>query len=218
MKALVWKGGQSFSLDEMPVPKPGAGQVVVKVAAAAICGSDFHLADFGAQPPLIPGHEVSGTVAELGLGVNGLRLGDRVALDPVQRCGSCWACRNGVDHLCINCRHLGDRQVPGGWAEYVAVDAANAYPLGQNVSFLEASLSEPAAVCYESFMRAQLKAGQSVLVIGDGPFGFLHAQLAHTLGAAKVIVAGHHDKRLECIAAVSGALVCTRITISWRRC
>jgi len=76
------------------------------------------------------------------------------------------------------------------------------------VSFPEASLAEPTAVCYESFARAQLKAGQSVLIIGDGPFGFLHAQLAPAFGAAKVVVAGHYDKRLERIAAVSGALVC----------
>jgi len=208
MKALVWKGGQTFGLSDMPEPKPTTGQVVIKVAAAAICGSDFHLADFGAQPPLIPGHEVAGTVAEIGSGVNGIMVGDRVALDPVQRCGSCWACRNGVDHLCMNCRHLGDREVPGGWAQYVAVDAANVHKIAQNVNFSEACLAEPTAVCYQSFMRAQLKAGQSVLIIGDGPFGFLHAQLARALGAAKVVVAGHYDKRLERIAAVSGALVC----------
>ena len=208
MKALVWKGGHTFTLDEVAEPKPAAGQVVIKVASAAICGSDFHLADFGAQPPLIPGHEVAGTVAEVGPGVNGLRVGDRVALDPVQRCGSCWACRNGVEHLCINCRHLGDHDVPGGWAQYVAVDAANAHRLGEKVSFSEASLAEPMAVCYESFTRAQLKAGQSVLIIGDGPFGFLHAQIARARGAAKVVVSGHYDKRLERIATVSGALVC----------
>jgi len=208
MKALVWKGGQTFGLEDVPEPKPATGQVVIKVAAAAICGSDFHLADFGAQPPLIPGHEVAGTVTEIGSGVNGIMVGARVALDPVQRCGSCWACHNGVDHLCINYRHLGDRAVPGGWAQYVAVDAANAHWIAPNVSFPEASLAEPTAVCYESFARAQLKAGQSVLIIGDGPFGFLHAQLAPAFGAAKVVVAGHYDKRLERIAAVSGALVC----------
>jgi threonine dehydrogenase-like Zn-dependent dehydrogenase len=103
---------------------------------------------------------------------------------------------------------LGDRAVPGGWAQYVAVDAANTHPIAQNVSFREACLAEPTAVCYESFMRAQLRPGQSVLIIGDGPFGFLHAQHARVLGAAKVVVAGHYDKRLERIAAVSGALVC----------
>jgi threonine dehydrogenase-like Zn-dependent dehydrogenase len=103
---------------------------------------------------------------------------------------------------------LGDRNVPGGWAEFVAVDAANTHVIGENVSFQAACLAEPAAVCYESFMRARLDVGQNVLIIGDGPFGFLHAQLAHAMRAGKVVVAGHHDRRLERIAAVSGALVC----------
>ncbi len=214
MKALVWEGGENFGLGEVPQPKPAAGQVLIKVGAAAICGSDFHLEDFGAQPPIVPGHEVAGTIVEVGPGVAGHALGDRVALDPVQRCGSCWACRNGVDHLCIHCRHLGDRAVPGGWAQCVAVDAANAYRLEENVSFREGCLAEPTAVCYESFMRAQLKAGQSVLIIGDGPFAFLHAQLARALGAAKVLVAGHVDKRLELIATVAGALVCNTLHCS----
>ena len=208
MRALVWQGGQTFTLEEVPRPRPAPGQVVIKVAAAAICGSDSHLADFGARPPLIPGHEVAGIVDELGQGITGLRLADRVALDPVQRCGSCWTCSNGIGHLCFDYRHLGDRNVPGGWAEYVAVDAANAHKLGDTVSFHAACLAEPASVCYESFTRARIEVGQSVLIIGDGPFGFLHAQLARALGAGKVAVAGHHDRRLERIAAVSGALVC----------
>lgn len=208
MRALVWRGDSSFRVEEWPRPRAGAGQVVVQVEAAAICGSDFHLPDFGLTPPVLPGHEVAGTVAEVGPRVTRLAIGDRVALDPVQRCGQCWCCRHDLEHLCQEVRHLGNADTPGGWAEYVAIDAVNAHVVPQNVSLLEASLTEPLAVCYESFQRAGLAAGQRVLIIGDGPFGFLHAQLAKHFGASVIVVAGHHDARLARIAAAGGIVTC----------
>jgi L-iditol 2-dehydrogenase len=208
VKAIVWQGGQRFELQEVPTPAAGPGRIVVRVAAAAICQSDSHLADFGDTPPLVPGHEVAGTVSEVGPGVHGLAVGDAVALDPVQRCGRCWCCTHELSHLCTNCRHLGSVAAPGGWAEYVAVDAANAYRLPDGLDFAAASLLEPAAVCYQSFRRAGLQQGHSVLIIGDGPFGFLHAQLAVAMGVGKLIVAGHHDRRLARIARQTGATTC----------
>jgi len=108
----------------------------------------------------------------------------------------------------VNYRHLGDRGIPGGWAEYVAIDAANAYRIPEEVDFISACLTEPLAVCYESFMRAGLKKGDSVLIIGDGPFGFLHAQVGVALGARTIIVAGHYDKRLARISNQTGAIIC----------
>jgi threonine dehydrogenase-like Zn-dependent dehydrogenase len=208
MKALVWQGRQDFRVEDVSRPTAQPGQIVVRVKTAAICGSDSHLADFGAKPPLTPGHEVAGVVEEVGSEVAGLSAGDRVALDPVQRCGSCWCCTHGVEHLCLRYRHLGDRAVPGGWAEYVAIDAANAHRIPDAVSFEAACLAEPAAVCYESFERCALRPGDTVLVLGDGPFGFLHAQIARARGAGRIIVAGHYDRRLERIAAGSGAITC----------
>jgi threonine dehydrogenase-like Zn-dependent dehydrogenase len=208
MKALVWKGGRQYGVEQVPAPRAEPGWVVVKVEAAAVCTSDFHMEQFGAKPPLILGHEVSGTVAEIGAGVAGFAPGQRVALDPVMRCGSCWACRNGVDYLCTNCRHLGWGKVDGGWADFVAIEARNVHPVPEAADLVAASLTEPAAVCYESFERARLGRGDRVLVLGDGPFGFLHAQIARALGAGKVVVAGHHDARLARIAAGAGAVVC----------
>ncbi|MEI7436343.1 MAG: alcohol dehydrogenase catalytic domain-containing protein [bacterium] len=208
MKALAWTGAKNFEVQEIPQPVAAPGRIIVQVKAAAVCGSDSHLSDFGARPPLIPGHEVSGVVAEIGAGVTGLKAGDRVVLDPVQRCGDCWCCTHGVGHLCINYRHLGDLATPGGWAERVAIDAANAYRLPDNLSFEAAALVEPAAVCYESYERAALKPGDRVLILGDGPFGFLHAQMARARGAGQIIVAGHYDRRLERIAEKTGALIC----------
>jgi threonine dehydrogenase-like Zn-dependent dehydrogenase len=208
MKALVWQGGHNFQMEERPEPRAGPGRIVLKVEAAAICTSDFHMEDFGATPPLILGHEVSGTVAEIGEGVSGFSVGDKVALDPVERCGVCWCCTHGIGHLCENFRHLGYGQTPGGWAQYLATPAASAHPVPEGVSFPAACLVEPLAVCYESFQRAALSPGDKILIIGDGPFGFIHAQLAKALGAGKIIVAGHHDKRLSRIAYQTGAVTC----------
>jgi len=208
MKALVWRGGRTFRVEDVPEPRPEGGEIVVKVEAAAVCGSDFHMDDFGSAPPLVLGHEVAGTVAEVGPGVDGPRVGDRVALGPVVRCGNCWCCTHGVDHLCTNFRHLGWGDMPGGWAEFVAIDAANAHSIAEGVSFVAASLAEPMAVCYESFQRAGLKCRDQVLIIGDGPFGFLHAQVAKALGAGTMIVAGHHDHRLARIAEHTQAITC----------
>ena len=208
MKAVSWEGGQSFRLRDLPGPAAEPERIVVRVEAASVCGSDFCMDDFGVTPPLVLGHEVAGTVAEIGSGVSAVSVGDRVALDPVQRCGACWCCTHGVAHLCTNCRHLGWDATPGGWAEYVAVDAANAYAIPEGVGFVAASLVEPLAVCYQSFQRAPLSPGDRVLIIGDGPFGFLHAQLAAVLGAGRIILAGHHDQRLARIAAKTGAVTC----------
>ncbi len=208
MKALVWKGGADFMVEEVPRPNAEAGRLVVKIEYAAVCGSDFHLADFGATPPLVPGHEAAGTVAEVGKKVEGFKVGDRVALNPVQYCGKCYCCRNKLQHLCSNYRHLGDGDIPGAWAEYVAIDSANAHLIPAGVDTLSASLTEPLAVCYQSFMRAGLKKDDVVLIIGDGPFGFLHAQVARAMGAKAIIVAGHYPGRLERIAAQTGAIPC----------
>ena len=208
MKALVWHGGHNFAVEECPEPRVEPGRIVVKVEAAAICGSDFHMDDFGATPPLILGHEVSGTVAGVGEGASAFSVGDSVALDPVQRCGACWCCTHGIGHLCENYRHLGFGDTPGGWAEYVAIDAANAYPLPEGIGFAAACLVEPLAVCYESFERGGLLPGDKVLIIGDGPFGFIHAQMAKALDAGRIIVAGHYNKRLSRIAAETGAITC----------
>jgi threonine dehydrogenase-like Zn-dependent dehydrogenase len=213
MKAVVWRGGQTFRLEDVAEPRPGPGQVLVKVGVAAICGSDYHLEDWGTEPPVIPGHEASGTVVELGselpsIGQPLLRPGDRVALDPVQVCGGCYACSHGIPHLCTRCRHLGTAQTPGTWAEYVAVDARNAHRLPASLDLQSASLTEPAAVCLESFRRSGADAGKTVVIIGDGPFGFFHAQIARVLGARAIVVAGHHDERLERIRKATAALVC----------
>lgn len=208
MKSILWQGRHDFELVERPEPVPGPEQVVVQIQITTICASDFHLEEFGAPPPLIPGHEAAGIVVELGSNVTSVQTGARVTMNPVQYCGSCPSCKRGIEHLCLNTRHLGGGGIPGTWAERVAVDARNLHIIPEKVSFTAAALTEPAAVCYQSFQRAGLRRGDVVLVLGDGPFGFLHAQIASILGAGKVICAGHHDQRLTRIGNTPGVSIC----------
>ena len=212
MRAVAWLGDQKYEATDIAEPAVEPGRVVVRVEATSICGSDTHLADFGFDPPVIPGHEAAGVVVAVGPGVDGVNEGDHVALDPVQRCGKCSACRSGIGHLCLHTRHLGLPGAGGTWADFVAVDAANAHRLPEGLNFDAAALVEPVAVCLESFRRARFEPGQRVLIVGDGPFGFLHAQLAASLGAATTIVAGHHDQRLQRIAATTSAVICNTTT------
>lgn len=208
MRAIVWQGQDRFELQEVVTPKITATQVLVKVDTSSICGTDFHYEDFECVPPIVPGHEIAGTIAEAGKRVSGHKVGDRVTIDPVQRCGRCYCCTTGIEHLCLNARHLGNPDITGGWAEFVAIDAVNVHQIPENVTFEAAALAEPTVVCYESWQRAGLRQGDHVVVMGDGPFGFLHAWLAVVLGAETVVVAGHYDQRLERIAETTGALTC----------
>jgi threonine dehydrogenase-like Zn-dependent dehydrogenase len=162
-------------------------------------------------PPIIPGHEAAGVVVGLEKDVQEIKQGDRVTMNPVQYCGSCYSCINDIEHLCLNTRHLGSGEVAGTWAEKVVVDTRNLSKIPDHVSFTAAALTEPAAVCYESFQRASMKPGDTVLIMGDGPFGFLHAQIAAALGAGKVICAGHHDQRLKRIHEQTGISICNTI-------
>jgi threonine dehydrogenase-like Zn-dependent dehydrogenase len=208
MKAVFWQGEKRFELGEAPKPRIGENQVLLKVEAASICTSDFHYADWDCKPPIVPGHEAAGTIVEIGKNVRTLQIGTKVALDPVQRCGTCEICLSGIGHMCPNTRHLGNSQNPGAWAEFVAIDAANCYRIPQNVSMIEAALTEPAAVCMESFERAKFQPGWDVLILGDGVFGFIHAMFARIFGARKIIVSGHYDSRLNRIAKETGAITC----------
>lgn len=208
MRAVLWKGKDRFVPGKVKPPVIGPGQVLVKVKAASICTTDLHYEDFKCVPPIVPGHEVAGTVIEVGKKVKKIRTGQRVTLNPVQVCGKCSCCKTGIPHLCLHARHLGNRVIPGGWAELVAIDEQNAHPIPRNVDFYAAALTEPAAVCMESFRRAGLGKGQSVLIIGDGTFGFIHAMLARIQGASKIVVAGHYDRRLARIAKRTSAVIC----------
>lgn len=213
--AAMWLGGRRVEMQDVPTPQPGPDELLIRVKAVSLCGSDLDVETFGGRPPMILGHEPAGEVADVGPTTcpgntlasppRPFRVGDRVALDPVQPCWRCSVCHGGLHHLCPNVRHLGTHGVPGAFAEYVVIHRMNAHHLPEGVNFEEAALSEPGAVCLEGIHRARLVAGEDVLVIGDGPFGFIFAQLARSAGASRIMVAGHYPKRLETIAAATGA-------------
>jgi threonine dehydrogenase-like Zn-dependent dehydrogenase len=215
MLAAMWMGGRRIEMQEVPTPVPGPNELLIRVRAASLCGSDLDVETFGGKPPLILGHEAAGEVAAVGsmdplpegapAPPRPLRVGDRVALDPVQPCWRCQVCRSGIHHLCPNVRHLATRDVPGTFAEYVIVHHLNAHLLPDGIGFEEAALTEPGAVCLEGIRRGRLSAGEDAVVIGDGPFGFIFAQLARSAGASRLLVAGHYEQRLKTIAAATGA-------------
>ncbi len=203
MKAYVVRGPGRMEMADVPMPVPGPEQVLVRVAYCSVCGSDIMALEgrgLEAPPGMILGHEVSGTVAGVGERVSGLRVGDRVALEPAIPCRRCWLCQRGQYHMCANTVHLGT-STPGGYAEYLAIHELNAHRLPHDLPLREAALLEVFGVCLAGLRRGRLSVGETVAVFGDGPFGAAFAHLGVIMGASQVWVLGHHDWRLERIRA-----------------
>src|SRR6266542_4735104 len=174
MKALlkVAPGPGNLELRDIPVPEPRPGEVVFKVAATGICGSDLHIQDdeYKVVPPVVIGHETAGTVTAVGDGVSRWRPGDRVtAQTTISTCGACAYCRAGLLNLCPERRWLGGH-VNGGFAEYCAVPEKNLLRLPDHVGETAAALTEPLACCVHGVMEvARPEPGSFVVVSGPGP-------------------------------------------------
>lgn len=197
MKAVVYDAPRSFSIQNIPTPIPGAGEVLIKVIQTGICGTDLHIheGDFYAAFPLIPGHEIVGTIADVGDGVTGFQVGERVTVNPNISCGHCHACRSGRPLLCSNLKGIGTNW-PGGFAEYLTAPAAYTY----NVEGLDddtAAATEPAACAMHGLEKLQVTPGSTALVFGAGPTGLLLSQLLVGGGAAKVTVAASTAFKLD---------------------
>lgn len=198
MRALQLQAVSQLKLVEVPPPTLRADQLLIRTGAAIICTSDLN--DWRSNPfdialPVILGHEGAGTVAAVGSAVQGFQPGDRVAAHPVHPCGRCDTCRRGLGHLCPHLEHFG-LNLPGTMAEYFVVRADRARRLPAGADFAVAALAEPICVCLEALAQARLSAGQSLLILGDGPFGILMARLAQALGLARLVIAGHQPYRL----------------------
>jgi len=187
---LVRRG--ELRIEERPTPSPGPGQVLVRVSAVGICGSDVHywhrgaIGPFVVRAPLILGHECAGQVAAVGPGVTGLAPGDRVALEPGVPCGHCAACRCGRYNLCPEVRFLATPPVDGALAEYVAHPAAFCFRLPPEVSDEVGALLEPLSVGVHAARRGGCGLGSRVLVTGLGPIGLVAVLAARACGAAAV--------------------------------
>ena len=213
MKAIRFMEPEAIAYSEVPTPRPKRGEVLAKIAYAGFCATDIelltgemvHIKNGNTTYPLIPGHEWSGTVVQVGEDVRDLREGDRITSDVSLGCGECGECRRGHYNLCPNREVIGSyRNRQGVFAQYVAVPQRHVYKIPEGVSMEEAALAEPAATAAYAVSKARIPAGAEVLVIGDGPIGQLAAQLASLAGASRVIVAGSWDEKLA-IAKSCGA-------------
>lgn len=200
---------QAFDLvtEEVPIPSPGEGQIVVKVEACGVCATDIHSYEgetiLGNRYPFHPGHEIAGTVFKLGEGVNGLSLGDQVVLDPLYPCETCDFCRINKENHCVNVRTIGTTG-PGGFSDYTLVPAKNAYKFDK-IGFAEATLAEPLATVIYGSNRAEIGRGDRVLINGAGPIGLLHLQVALHSGSVAVAVTDLNSGKLETAKALGAS-------------
>lgn len=189
MKSAVFYGKNDMRVEESPMPKVGAEDVLIQVKACGICGTDVHIyeGDKGAAevtPPTILGHEFSGVVAEVGSAVTNVKVGDRVCIDPNCYCGTCDFCRNGIAHYCTDMIGYGTT-VNGGFAEYCSVNQRQVYKLGDHTTFEQGAMTEPVACCLHGMDMCNIHPGSSVVIIGGGMIGLLMLQLARLAGAAR---------------------------------
>lgn len=205
MRAVVFDAPKRVVLKQVPRPIPAPDEVIVRVMASGLCGTDRHLyhGDFPAPYPLIPGHEFSGVIAHVGGAVTAWRVGDRVIVDPNIACGECYFCRHAQSNHCLNHAAIGVTR-DGAFAEFVAAPARNVYAIGANLSFEEAAMVEPLSCVVYGLRRLQLQVGDAVLIFGAGPIGLLLLQCCARGGASSVTVVEVDDARLA-LARAFGA-------------
>lgn len=210
MKVIVWTGPREMHVREAPRPEPAAQEVVVKVDAAGICGSDMsgYLGHNSLRvPPLVMGHELAGRVTAVGEGVTAPRVGDLVAVNPLIACGECALCRRGLENLCPRREIVGIHR-PGAFAEWVAVPAANCVTLPRGVDAVTGSLAEPLACGVRAVRIGGVVQGSRVLVVGAGTIGLMAIAAVRSAGGAVVLASDVHPGRLATAAAWGAARTC----------
>lgn len=192
MKAGVFYSKNDLRVEEIPKPSPKAGEVLIKVKACGICGTDVHIfnGDKGCFPTpagTVLGHEFSGIVEAVGEGVKQISVGDRVCVDPNKLCGDCYYCKSGIGHFCENMIGIGTG-VNGGFAEYCAVPQSQVYKIADSTSYEAAAMTEPTACCVHGIDMCDISCGDTVAIIGGGMIGMIMLQLAKLSGAGKLIM------------------------------
>jgi L-iditol 2-dehydrogenase len=202
MRAAVLRGPGDVVIEDRPVPQAGPGEVVVRIRSVGVCGSDTHYYDHGrigsfvVEAPLVLGHEAAGEVAEVGPGVTGLAVGQRVSVEPGVPDMSCRQCLAGRYNLCPNMRFFATPPIDGAFAEYVVVHEAFAHPVPDSIGDDAAALLEPLSVGVWACKKGKVTAGSRVLVTGAGPIGLVAVQTALAFGATEVIVSDVNPARL----------------------
>jgi 6-hydroxycyclohex-1-ene-1-carbonyl-CoA dehydrogenase len=194
VKAALFHGAdQPLTVEDVPVPEPGPGEVRVQVAGCGVCHTDLHYVDHGTPtfkpPPIILGHEIAGTVDALGEGVGRFTVGDRVLIVAVTSCGSCEACRTGRENICENSGMFGNHR-DGGYAEFVTAPAKDVYPLPEEIPLVEGSIIADAVTTpYHAVVnRGRVQPGDWVVVVGCGGVGLNVVQMARVMGASVIAI------------------------------
>src|SRR5215475_15373846 len=215
MLACTIHAKEDLRIETAAMPVVGPGEVLVRLGAGGICGSDLHYyfegrnGSFVIREPLIPGHEASGVVALVGAGVTRVSEGDKIAVSPSHACGRCDYCREGREQLCRNMRFLGSASlfphVQGMFSEYFVMAESQCYPVAGGASLGEIAFAEPLAVALHAVNRAGELLGKSVLVTGGGTIGCLTVIAARLAGASSVTVSDVVDRPLATARAVGAA-------------
>lgn len=203
MKSLLLEEYGKFAIVETSQPQPGEREVLVRVAACGICGSDVHGYDGSSGrriPPLVMGHEAAGVVVGIGSAVKAYKVGDRVTFDSTVYCGQCIYCRRGEVNLCDHREVIGvscaDYRRNGAFAEFIAVPERILYRLPSKMSFPEAAMLEATAVALHAVKVSGVKKGDTALVVGAGMIGLLTMQALRAAGAGRVMIADIDETRL----------------------
>jgi L-iditol 2-dehydrogenase len=203
MRASVLRGVGDVVVEDRPIPKPGPGEVLVRVGSAGVCGSDVHYYEHGrighfvVESPLVLGHEAGGDVVAVGPGVTSLTPGQRVSVEPGVPCRSCSQCLAGRYNLCPYVQFFATPPYDGAFCEYVVMPEAFVHAVPDSVSNDAAALLEPLSVGIWASRRGEVTAGSRVLVVGAGPIGLVCMQAARAFGATQVFVSDVNPHRLE---------------------
>ena len=198
MKAAVITAPGEIAIEEVADPTPGDNDVVVEVAAVGICGTDLHIfeGEFAPKLPIVPGHEMSGTVVAIGRSVTEIKIGDAVAIDPSLHCGECFYCRRARGNLCENWNALGVTY-PGAAAQFLLSPKKNIHKLPKNVDLKSAALIEPLSCAVRGFDQLPRNPGSHYLIYGSGTMGLMMAEMAKVNGAASVSIVDLNQDKLK---------------------
>ncbi|MEJ8303983.1 NAD(P)-dependent alcohol dehydrogenase [Saccharibacillus sacchari] len=203
MKAAVMHRLREITIEEIPVPEIAADEVLIKVMAVGICGSDLHYYDHGrigpyvVDGPFILGHECAGEIAAVGSEANRFQVGDRVAIEPGVTCGKCEMCKAGRYNLCPKVEFLATPPYDGAFVQYLKMRQDFVFPIPDHLSYEEAALVEPFSVGIHAASRSKLQPGSSIAIMGMGPVGLMAVAAAKAYGAATIIVTDLEPLRLE---------------------
>jgi 2-desacetyl-2-hydroxyethyl bacteriochlorophyllide A dehydrogenase len=197
MQAIIFPQAETISFERVPDPVCAPDEVIVQVASCGICGTDVHIYhnEYMSNFPLIPGHEFSGRVVEVGRDVSEIKLGDRVAVDPNLSCGRCDFCRSEQANHCRNWQGVGVTR-SGGFAEFVAAPVRACYLLPDSISDQQAAFVEPLSCVVHALKRLRVGPGDTTLIFGSGPMGLLLLQALRHSGASQVVMVDKQANRL----------------------